>query len=150
MLPDYPVDTAPEDFAGLVLIGGESWRSEEAKKVTKLVDKTLKRNVSFCAICDSTTFLGMNGYLNNIRHTSNFLSELKEVAGEAYTNEAHYVHEDEVRDGNIITANGQSPIRFGKLMLEALEAESQEKIDMWVDFNTMGLIAAVKEHFSQN
>lgn len=150
ILPDYTVDTVPEDFAGLVLIGGESWRGEDAKPVTKLVDRALERKVPLGAICDATVFLGKNGYLNGAKHTSNFRSELKEVAGDAYTNEASYIREDAVRDGNLITANGQSPIAFGKLMLEALEAEPQEKIDMWVDFNTLGLIKAVEKHFPQN
>ncbi|MDR1537344.1 MAG: hypothetical protein LBU32_04995 [Clostridiales bacterium] len=36
-LPDYDTQSAPKDFAGLVLIGGNTWRDESAKGVMPLV-----------------------------------------------------------------------------------------------------------------
>lgn len=34
------------------------------------------------------------------------LEYLKNIAGEKYTGDAHYIEEQAVRDGNIVTANG--------------------------------------------
>lgn len=37
ILPDYGINDMPEDYAGLVLIGGMSWRSPEALEIVPLV-----------------------------------------------------------------------------------------------------------------
>ncbi|WP_251047884.1 DJ-1/PfpI family protein [Planococcus sp. ISL-109] len=83
VLPDYGLDDAPEDFAGLILIGGNSWRKEDSKRVMELVDKAMEKQAVLGAICDATVFLGMNGLLNDIPHTSNDLEDLKETAGDS-------------------------------------------------------------------
>src|SRR5690606_14874908 len=82
-LPDYALDEVGDDFAALILIGGNSWRKEESKPVMELVQKALDADKILGAICDGTVFLGMNGLLNNNEHTSNYLPELQEAAGES-------------------------------------------------------------------
>ena len=138
MLPDYGLDDVPEEFAGLILIGGNSWRKEESKWVMELVDKAIGKEVVLGAICDATVFLGKNGLFNNIPHTSNHLEDLKETAGDNYTNEAGYLHQQAVRSGNIISANGSAFLEFGKNVLEALNAAPQEEIDEWYGFFKQG------------
>lgn len=138
VLPDYGLDDAPEDFAGLILIGGNSWRKEESKRVMDLVEKALEKEVVLGAICDATVFLGRNGLFNNIPHTSNYLEDLKKTAGDSYSNEAGYLHEQAVRSGQIITANGSAFLEFGKRVLEALNAAPQEEIDEWYGFFKQG------------
>ncbi|WP_342342116.1 type 1 glutamine amidotransferase family protein [Planococcus glaciei] len=138
VVPDYTVDEVGNDFAGLVLIGGNSWHKEESKAVMALVQKALDAHKVLGAICGATEFLGMNGVLNNIQHTGNRLDELQEAAGENYTNAARYVEQQAVRDGNIITANGSAFLEFGKEVMTALESAPQEEIDEWYEFFKSG------------
>ncbi|WP_311195621.1 type 1 glutamine amidotransferase family protein [Planococcus sp. 107-1] len=137
-LPDYTLDELEDDFAGLILIGGNSWRKEESKPVIELVHKALDADKIVGAICDGTVFLGMNGILNSNDHTSNYLPELQEAAGENYTGEGRYLEQQAVRDGNLITANGSAYLEFGKEVLTALESAPQEEIDEWYDFFKKG------------
>lgn len=137
-LPDYTLDEVEDDFAGLILIGGNSWRKEESKPVIELVQQALDADKIVGAICDGTVFLGMNGILNSGDHTSNYLPELQEAAGENYTGEGRYLEQQAVRDGNLITANGSAYLEFGKEVLTALESAPQEEIDEWYDFFKKG------------
>lgn len=138
ILPDYGVDDAPEEYAGLILIGGNSWRKEDSKRIMELVGKASEKEAVIGAICDATVFLGRNGLLNEIPHTSNYLEDLKETAGDRYTNETGYLHQQAVRSGKIITANGSAFLEFGKNVLEALNAAPQEEIDEWYSFFKQG------------
>lgn len=145
MLPDHTVDATPETFAELVLVGGESWRKAAAEAIFPLIDRALALAVPLVIICP-TVFADNHGYLNDKKHTSNFKSKLLEASGSAYTNQANYVLQDAVRDGNLVAANGRSPVKFGKLMLEALDAAPPIKR---YNFNTLGLISAVEKHYPQ-
>lgn len=145
VLPDYSVETAPEDFAGLVLIGGDSWRKGESRKVIELVEKAQAKDVVVAAICDATVFMGMHGKLNNSQHTSNHLPELKEAAGSNYTAEEYYREQQAVRDGKLITANGSAYLEFGKEVLYALNAASEEEIEEWYSFFKLGYHEFMKE-----
>ncbi len=138
VLPDYGMDDAPADFAGLILIGGNSWRQEESKRVMELIDRALEKKAVIGAICDATVFLGRNGLFNDIEHTSNYLEDLKETAGDRYSNETGYLHQQAVRSGQIITANGTAFLEFGKEVLEALNAAPQAEIDEWYGFFKQG------------
>lgn len=138
MLPDYALDEVGDDFAGVVLIGGNSWRKEESKAVMELVQKALDANKVVGAICDASVFLGMNGVLNDVRHTSNQLEDLKEASAENYTGESDYAEQQAVRDGKIVTANGSAFLEFGKEMMEALESAPQAEIDEWYEFFKSG------------
>lgn len=143
---DYTLQNPPEDFSGLVLVGGNSWRKPETAPVADLVASALEKKVPVGAICDATVFLGMHGYLNRVEHTSNSLNSLQCAAGDAYTNSKAYVQEDAVRDGLIVTANGQSPVEFGREMLRALGLYDEDQIQMWYDFNKLGLMTAMQKY----
>ncbi|MCP2035446.1 putative intracellular protease/amidase [Planomicrobium sp. HSC-17F08] len=144
VVPDYTVDEVGDDFAGVMLIGGNSWHKEESKPVMELVQKALDAGKVLGAICGATEFLGMNGVLNNIQHTGNRLDELQEAAGENYTNASRYVEQQAVRDGNIITANGSAFLEFGKEVMTLLESAPQEEIDEWYDFFKSGYYEFMK------
>lgn len=149
VLPDYSVDTVPKDFAGLILIGGNSWRKEESRKVIELVDKAQQQDAVVGAICDATVFLGMNGKLNSTQHTSNHLVKLKEAAGSDYTGEQNYREQQAVRDGKLVTANGSAYLDFGREVLYALDASSDEEIEEWYSFFKLGYHEFVKEKNGQ-
>ncbi|WP_253200789.1 DJ-1/PfpI family protein [Clostridium sp. CF012] len=55
VIPDYDIKSAPTDFEGLVLIGGMSWRTEEAQQVKALVENALNNKkvlgAIICTLC---------------------------------------------------------------------------------------------------
>ncbi len=143
-IPDYAVDDCPADFEAIVLIGGTSWRMEEAKKIVPLVNRAYKDGKVIGAICDATVFLGVNGLLNDKRHTSNTLEDLTETAKENYTNSDNYLHEQAVRDANLITANGSGYLEFTREMLLALDAYPADYIESNYQFFKQGYIEILK------
>jgi len=142
VLPDYDVHTAPAEFEGLILVGGMSWRTEEARQVEPLVQKAHKNNKLLGAICDATVFLGAAGVLNHVLHTSNDLNDLKQWAGDVYAGEEKYVMQPAVRDQKIITANGTAALEFAREVLLALNVAPEEKILDWYNFYKLGAYEA--------
>jgi len=138
VLPDYGINDMPEDYAGLVLIGGMSWRSPEALQIVPLVENAIRDKKLVAGICDASYFLGVHGFLNNVKHTSNGLDYIKQ-AGDKYTGEANYINKQAVRDGNIITANGTAPLDFCREVLYALDADTPEVIEESYLYYTNGL-----------
>jgi Putative intracellular protease/amidase len=138
VLPDYGKNELPEDYAGLVLIGGMSWFSPETPQVVPLVEKAVKENKLVAGICNASVFLGMQGILNNVKHTSNGLDYIKQYAGGKYTGESNYINKQAVRDGNIVTANGTAALEFCREILYALEADTPENIEESYQFYTNG------------
>jgi putative intracellular protease/amidase len=144
-LPDYDLSSVPEDFAAVLLIGGNSWRKQESAAVAELVKKAIERKALVGAICDATVFLGMHGFLNNVRHTSNTLDSLKAGAKERYTNEKQYIAEQAVSDGGVVTANGTAYIEFAREVMLALDAYPKKEIDEWYDYFKLGHYEALKK-----
>ena len=138
VLPDFDIDSIPADYEALILIGGMSWRNEEAWKVKPLVDQCLEAGKVLGGICDASAFLGAVGALNEVNHTSNDLNDLKHWAGKAYTGEKRYFMKQAVRDRNIITANGTAPLEFAKEVLLVLAAAPEKVITEWYDFHKLG------------
>lgn len=129
VLPDYTPEDLPEEYAGLVLIGGMSWFTSEAVSLVPLVEKAVREKKLVAGICNASVFLGMHGFLNGVKHTSNTLAYLKQYAGEKYTGEVHYVCQQAVRDGNIVTANGTAALEFCREILYILQADTAEVIE---------------------
>ena len=144
VLPDYSLETVPEEYEALILIGGTGWRESESKKIVPLVKATLQKNKLVAGICDGSVFLAKHGFLNDVRHTSNSLEDLKKYAANEYTNAQGYVNEPAVADGNIITANGTSPLEFARLVFTKLHLDSEQVIKQWYDFHKLGEIEAKK------
>lgn len=146
VLPDYSLETVPQEYEALILIGGTSWRESESEKIVPLVKATLQKNKLVAGICDGSVFLAKHGFLNEARHTSNGLEDLKKYAANEYTNAQGYVNEPAVSDGDIITANGTSPLEFAKLVFTKLHLDSEQMIQQWYDYNKLGEIEANKKY----
>ncbi|MDR2932964.1 MAG: glutamine amidotransferase, partial [Oscillospiraceae bacterium] len=144
ILPDYSVDDYPADYAGLVLIGGNAWRTDEAQKIAPLLMDACSSGKIVGAICDATVFLGMHGLLNEKKHTSNTPESLMEGAQERYTGQAHYLNRQAVRDGSLVTANGTAHLEFAKEMLIALEAYPADYIEENYQFFKLGFTEILK------
>lgn len=138
VLPDYDLNDIPEDHAGLILIGGMNWFSPEAAQIVPLVEKAIKQNKLVAGICNASVFLGLHGFLNSVKHTSNGIDYLKQYAGDKYTGEENYVNKQAARDGNIVTANGTAPLEFCREILYVLEADTPEVIEESYQFYTNG------------
>ena len=145
VIPDYDIsETLNREFAGLILIGGKSWRTEDAKQVTELVRLAVKKNTVVAAICDATVYLGKMGALNEIEHTSNQLEDLQSYAGEKYTGASRYTNQQAVRSGNFVTANGTANLEFAREVLLALDCMSNEEAEQWYRFYKSGYYEAIK------
>ena len=144
VLPDYTVKNAPTNFYGLILIGGNSWRNPLSKSIIPLIEKAIMMDIPIGAICDATVFMGANGWLNEIKHTSNELNDLKTYAKDNYTNEENYVLEQAVTDGNIVTANGTAALEFAKGILELFKVYPQEQINVLYQYHKIGYYEAIK------
>ena len=140
-LPDYSFDTMPDDYAALVLIGGFGWTTSIAEQVVPIVRKAIEEGKIVGAICNGASFMAKCGFLNAVRHTGNGLEQLKLWGGENYTNQAGYIHTQAVSDNNIVTANGSATLEFAKELLLLLENDTQERIEMYYQFNRQGFCA---------
>lgn len=141
VLPDYDIHSLPEDYAGLVLVGGDNWFSPEAESIVPLVEKMIRENKLVAGICNASVFLGKYGFLNHIKHTSNALGYLKDIAGEKYTGDAHYIEKQAIRDGNIVTANGTAQLEFCREILYVLNADEPEIIEESYSFYKNGFLS---------
>lgn len=144
VLPDYSLEDYPADFAALVLIGGKSWRTEEAKKIAPLVTQAYSDGKVVGAICDATVFLAMNGLLNDKNHTGNTLQDLMEGAPENYKGKERYINRQAVRDGSLVTANGTAHLEFAQEMLTALDAYPLDYIEENYEFFRLGFVEILK------
>ncbi len=144
-LPDYTFETAPKDYAAIVLIGGHGWRNEVlADQALPLAKDAICKGRIVGAICNAASWMAKQGFLNNIKHTGNGIDQLKLWAGEKYTNEEGYVNEQAVSDENIVTANGSAYLEFAKQLLMLLENDSPEMTERYYMFNKMGLVELIK------
>ena len=144
VVPDYSLESLPDDYEALILIGGTSWRDTVAEQVVPLVTAPLQNQKLVAGICDASAFLAKHGFLNKVKHTSNSLKDLKIYAADEYTNAQNYLNEPAVADGNIITANGTAPLEFARLVFTKLQLDSDQAIKMWYDFYKLGAIEAAK------
>lgn len=129
VLPDYDLQDVPDDYAGLVLIGGMSWFTPEAEQLVSLVKTAIENQKVVAGICNASVFLGAHGFLNNVKHTSNGLEYLKQYAGINYTGDANYIDQQGVRDGNIVTSGGLNTLEFSREVLYALDVDTPEQIE---------------------
>ena len=132
--PDYSFNTMPDDYAALLLIGGNKWDSEEAEPVEAIVKNAIEKKRIVGAICNGASFLASKGFLNKVKHTGNGLDQLKLWGKENYTNESGYVERQAVSNNNIVTANGSGCLEFTKELLALLHADTKERIDLSYTF----------------
>lgn len=143
-IPDYCLDDVPSDYAGIVLIGGYSWGTDEARRLVSLVADAYTKGKMVAAICKATEFLGNMGLLNDCKHTSNTLKTLENSAGANYTGKVNYMAVQAVRDKNIVTANGTAYLEFAKEVLLALKAFPIDCIERYYRLYKEGYIEFTK------
>ena len=130
------------DYEALILIGGLTWRKQNAREVAPLAESAYKAGKILGAICDASAFLGTIGLLNYGNHTSNDLKDLKQWAGASYTGESRYLRQQAVSDKNIVTANGTAALEFAKEVMLTLKLAPEKKINEWYQFHKLGYYGA--------
>lgn len=143
-IPDYDIQSPPDDITALILVGGKSWKSPETKALLPLIKDSHARNIVIGAICGASEFLGAYGFLNNVKHTSNGLESILAWEGHHYNNSANYINEQSVVDGNIITANGTASLDFARDVVHALNLIDRQTVDEWYAFHKLGYIEIMK------
>lgn len=144
-LPDYSLDTMPDDYAALVLIGGFGWSTPVADRVEPIVRQAVGKGRIVGAICNSASFMARCGLLNDVQHTGNGLEQLRLWGAGNYTNTEGYVHQQAVSDRRIVTANGSGTLEFARSLLMLLENDTPERIEMYYQFNRQGFCALFPE-----
>lgn len=139
VLPDVSLeDIDPNGVDMLILPGGTSWESGENDFIEPLVSELFRSGIAIAAICAATIYLGENGFMNNLKHTSNDLAYLKAVAPH-YLGENNYLNLLAVSDNNLITANGIAPIEFAREILSKLKLYDDSKIENWFQLFKNGI-----------
>lgn len=128
-----------ENFQMLILCGGDNWKNEkyENQPVKKLVNIFIENSKPISAICDATTFLAFNGYLNQIEHTGNSVEYIISTCPN-YTGKNKYIEKQCVRTESFITANGTATLEFSREIMKRIELKTEEEIDNWYKFNKNG------------
>lgn len=140
---DYSLDNYSEfeNLSAFILIGGTGWGNQKlirgynqaeydinsSCKIKNFTQKCLDNKILVAGICDGATFLADNGFLDDIAHTGNSLSYLKEKAP-FYTGDKFFKEKQSIIDGNIITANGTASLEFVRDILIKLNMLNSEKV----------------------
>lgn len=145
--PDITLGQIPQDAKALVLVGGTSWRMPHALPVADIARRFLAEGRVVGAICDAARFIAAHGLVNDRQHTMNFREEAQ--GEEAYQNPDGFLLQDAVRDGNLVTANGNAPYHFAREMLIALGVPKAEAVK-WYEFYTLGFHRAIAKYYPQD
>jgi putative intracellular protease/amidase len=133
VVPDLEIkEVNIPETAMLILPGGEAWEEygEIIKPAKNLVGHCLANDVPVAAICAATTFLGQEGWLDHIAHTSNHPEYIKGMAPE-YNGTSKYKIEPAVSEREIITCSGTSPISFAREIFIKLDIYKDKEVKEW-------------------
>lgn len=122
----------------LILPGGYAWEKGELTEVDDLAKTMATNGKTIAAICGATIRLAQLGLLDSVKHTSNVLFYLKQMAPK-YKGDVNYVETEAVADQNIITAGGIYPIDFAKAILTKLDSTNETAINKWFQLFKHGI-----------
>lgn len=122
----------------LILPGGYAWEKGELTEVDDLAKTMATNGKTIAAICGATIRLAQLGLLDSVKHTSNVLFYLKQMAPK-YKGDVNYVEAEAVADQNIITAGGIYPIDFAKAILTKLDSTNETAINKWFQLFKHGI-----------
>lgn len=124
----------------LVLPGGDSWSDPfNNSEIISFIPSFLYDGTMVAAICGAVTALARIGILNNIRHTSNYLPTLKEMAP-TYSGESLHTNNLAEYEKNVITASGIGALEFTYQILKSLGVYDGKKADEWLNFYKNGVL----------
>lgn len=135
----------PEDFDGLVIIGGMIWETDNAPDVGPAVLAFRRADRAVSGICAGTLAIARTGILRGgVTHTSNSLAFLRQ--SEHYHGQSSYLNVPfAVRDGHLVTASGMAPISFARETLVAIGAMTPEADAVLAEFGDEHCPAAYRK-----
>lgn len=143
IMPDYSVDellnSNIDHYKMLILCGGDFWKKNNFTNdnIKKLVDLFKENYLTISAICDATTYLAYNNYLDNVAHTGNSVEYIISVCPN-YKGKNKYINKQCVSNNEFITANGTATLEFTREIMRNLQLKPNEEIDAWYQFNKNG------------
>lgn len=143
IMPDYSVDEVLnsniDHYKMLILCGGDFWKKNNFTNdnIKKLVDLFKENYLTISAICDATTYLAYNNYLDNVEHTGNSVEYIISVCPN-YKGKNKYINKQCVSNNEFITANGTATLEFTREIMRNLQLKPNEEIDAWYQFNKNG------------
>lgn len=143
IMPDYSIDEVLnsniDHYKMLILCGGDFWKKNNFTNdnIKKLVDLFKENYLTISAICDATTYLAYNNYLDNVEHTGNSMEYIISVCPN-YKGKNKYINKQCVSNNEFITANGTATLEFTREIMRNLHLKPNEEIDAWYQFNKNG------------
>ncbi|MBS4175237.1 DJ-1/PfpI family protein [Bacillus sp. FJAT-49736] len=132
ILTDYLLkDVNPEEVDVFLIPGGEVVAQLGNQQLPTLLQQLNERNVLIGSICHGPVLLAEAGILKEKRYTSNCTPDEKEYT--LFT-DAHFIDEDVVVDGNIITAKGNGYVEFSIEVTKQLNIISDKGLDSLYNF----------------
>lgn len=130
ILPDVSInDVEINETALFIVPGGDMWEQSFPETIN-LFKRLSESNVPMAAICGGTLEVVRAGLAHCKHHTSNDLSCVRAFVSD-YKDESFYSSEPAVTDENLITANGLSPIEFGREIVKLLGIYNDEDAEKW-------------------
>jgi putative intracellular protease/amidase len=133
-------DIDASNTAILILPGGTAWEHRRNEAISPLVAHCLLQGIPVAAICGATVFLADAGLLNRTAHTSNDVAYLEWIS-KTYTGRAHYLSEQVVSAGNLITAGATAPVEFAREIFARLDIDQERDVADWFGYFRKQLIA---------
>ena len=143
VVPDYSIDEVlscdMDTYKMLILCGGDFWKKTgfTNNNVKKLVDLFKENHLTISAICDATTYLAYNHYLNDVEHTGNSVEYIISTCPN-YKGQDKYVNKQCVGNDEFITANGTATLEFTREIMKNLQLKPKEEIEGWYQFHKNG------------
>jgi len=125
----------------LILPGGNAWENGDDMEIVELTESLFEKGTVIAAICAATAFLGRQGILDGLKHTSNDLQYLKGAAPD-YSDDVDYVNAPAVSDQNLITARGVSPIEFAREIFRKIGLYDDDRTEKWFQLFKNGVWSA--------
>ena len=129
----------PSNTAIFIMPGGDMWQQTSHSNLINLLHKLKDKSVPVAAICAATLEIARAGLTRETHHTSNGKNYLKKMVPE-YKDEAFYVSDLAVADGNLITASGLGSLEFAREIIRRLKVHSESDTEAWFQMFKTGII----------
>lgn len=130
-------DVKADETALFIVPGGDMWEQSFPETID-LLKRLEKANAPIAAICGGTLEVIRAGLAHKTLHTSNDLEYVKTFFS-GYKDEAFYANKPAVTCRNLITANGLSPIEFGREIINLLKIYNEADAEKWFEMCKHGV-----------
>ncbi|WP_336207432.1 type 1 glutamine amidotransferase family protein [Nonomuraea sp. LPB2021202275-12-8] len=129
--PDRALDElSPQDSAMLILPGADLWDAgDDLAPFARKAREFLDAGVPVAAICGAVAGLAREGLLDDRDHTSAVVHYLE--AQDGYSGSKHYLDQDAVTGGDLVTAGPTEPVAFAREVFRRLDVYTPEVLDAW-------------------